>query len=651
MLQRYIMQRGGGRSSLLHHRPQQEVTRVWSGRRLYHYTRYFPQPGFEFRLESSTRLFTGPRYHSSFFAHDWHKQGFLSESSLEEKKEWLEDLVKHHPSEVDAEAYIVVLRAIANSSLAGAPQQAELLLSRMIVDPNDGCYQAVLDVWSTSKHEDASQCVLRSERWFEKIKEPTIESYHLLLNAVSRGRAKSNNRVRRKELLIEHATKAEQILESMPVSPDTKAYNFVIRAWSRVRQDPDLMVTKITDWLQRMEEQQQKQPSGPIRPNTQSYCMGMECFAVLAGHRAKVGPGDGSEEVEQVQRLLKYMQDLQKDGHTDAAPNTVAYNILISAYARLSLSRHHPTAPLKAEEVLRRMIAIGQDAEPDFLSFTKVIQAWSNAKKQTSGRRAAYWLDKLWDRFEEKGNDESLRPKIGTYNAVMKASKDDPEAVEKVFVELLRAEKADGETMLRPNSESFALLIHAWTSHDLPRAVMWLEDLVRRGEETVANPDAGFSVTTTPELFHVILKNAAENPSAEHFDLGVKAFDHYRASRHALDVKSYAWLLQLGLHVLSEAHSNQERTTFIDEIIQDCRNDGLVSNVFIRVLANGAVYYNGWTAEESKATMQEYFSEWPLPQSWTRNIHHQFHLPERPDAIRSNNEVLYRDAEQDQGSQ
>lgn len=554
--------------------------------------------------------------------------------SLEAKEGWLSDLVKKHPNEVDAEAYSVVLQSIASCAQAGAPQRAEELANRMNVEPSDKCYQAVLEAWANSPREDASLCVVRAERWFVKIKEPTVESYHMLLNVLSKGRSKTNNRNRKKQILMDHAKKAEEILESMTLQPDTKAFNYVMRAWSHIRQDPELMATKVMEWLHRIEALQQENPAGTIQPNTRSYAMGMECYAVLAGHRVRSGTGDGLQEMQQVEAILKYMHDLNKEGHRDVVPNTVAYNILISAYARLSESHHHQDAPLKAERVLRRMMAIGKDAAPDHLSFTKVIQAWSNAKRQTSGQRAAYWLDKLWELYEEKNHDERLHPKIFTYNMVIKAGKGDPEKAEKVFMQLLRAEKADSEAFLRPNSASFGLIIHSWSKKDLPRAVMWLEELMQR-EST--NNGSTTDITTTPELFQAILKHAAMDPSLDNLILGLKVFDYYRSSRHAVDVNTFAWLLKLGLKAYSEPQHNVDRKEFVADIIQDCRDDGLVSNVFLRELANGPIYYGGWTAKESKATVQEFFADWPIPASWTRNVHHH-NLPQKSDTIRKSRE-------------
>jgi hypothetical protein len=591
----------------------------------------------------SYHLHTNRRSFANLFAHEWHRRDFMKNESLQAKQGWLSNLIQDYPAELDAEAYSVVLRAIAQSSHPGSPQQAEELINRMTVPANDECYQAVMKAWANSRREDSSLRIVRAERWFSRIQEPTLESYHILLNVMSKGQVKINNRTRAKQLLIENACKAEEILGSMnmtkTVRPDTQAFNYVIRGWSRVRSDPELSAEKIMEWLTRMERLQQENPAGPIQPNTQSYSMGMECNALLAGHRAKHHQGGGLAELAQVETLLKYMHDLQRDGYPNVVPNTVSYNIVLSTYARLAACGHED-APLKAETILRRMMVIGKDAAPDYLSFTKIIIAWTNANGPTSGQRAGYWLDKLWELYEEKGHDQRLRPQIGTYNLVIKAWKEDPENAEKVFMQLLRAEKADGEALLRPNTESFSLLIVAWSKFDLSRALMWLEELMRR--EAEASTDS-FSITTTPELFEVLIRRASIEPSLVNLSLGVKTFEYLRASRHIVGVLVYRWLLKLGLRTLSGPQHDEDRQSFLADIIQDCCNDGLVSNVFLRELASGPVYTTGWTARKSRAAVQAYFSDWPMPASWSRNVDEDFHIPQESDTIRTTTEVFHHE--------
>eukprot|EP00546_Thalassionema_frauenfeldii_P017010 CAMPEP_0178901710 /NCGR_PEP_ID=MMETSP0786-20121207/4187_1 /TAXON_ID=186022 /ORGANISM="Thalassionema frauenfeldii, Strain CCMP 1798" /LENGTH=572 /DNA_ID=CAMNT_0020572869 /DNA_START=60 /DNA_END=1775 /DNA_ORIENTATION=+ len=541
----------------------------------------------------------------SLFVHDWHNENFMESEPLEAKQKWLSDLQTSHPSVVDVEAHLVVLRGIVNSLKPGSPQRAEEYVFSHLsgFEPTDECYEALLEAWSKSPKEDSSLCVLRAKRWFDKIKAPTLQSYHLLLDVVSKGRVKRSNRARAFSITEDNAKETEKILEAM-VSPNTNTYNYVLRKVL----NPELSLRKVVHWLSKMEQLQQENPSGCIQPNTKSYAIAMQAYAVFAVYRAKAGKGEGREELEQIEALLKYMQELKNDGFQEIEPNTVAYNILISAHARLSQFPQHQDAPLEAEKVLRRMMAIGNSVYPDHLSFSKVILAWSNSKRPTSGKRAAYWLSKLWELYEASNRNESLRPTVNTYNVVLKAWQNDPKNMEKVFVEMLRIERSEenNNLFLRPNSESFALMIHAWVKVDVSRAVMWLEELMQREKDSTTE----WSVTTVPDLFQVIVKNAARDPSVDNLVLGLKVFDYYRSSRHPLDAMSYVWLLELGLKTFSKQENDRDRREFVFDTVNDCCSDGLMSASFVKKLSNGNTYYEGWTIEESRDTVAEIFNHW-----------------------------------------
>lgn len=562
-------------------------------------------------------------------APDWHNRSFMKTHDLKTTEAWFNELSNSHPDKVDAEAYAVVLRSIAASMQPGSPQRAEDVLNRMKIEPSDQCYQAVMDAWANSVHEDYGRSVVRTERWFAKIKEPTLEAYHTLLCALSKGNRGANNKTVRRKAEIDYATRCEQIFQSMTVPPDSTTFNYVIRAWLRVRTDPVLMNAKVMEWLMEMETQQQNNPSGLVQPNEKSYTMGMESYSLLASYRVKGKTGDGLHELRQVEAILKYMHDLHDQDQPDVVPSTIAYNVLLSTYARLALLPSHKDAPSKAEGVLKHMIETGKDIAPNQLSFSKVILAWSNAKLKKSGHRAVHWLNKLWELYEEEGQPARLQPHVGIYNVVIKANQRDPSIAEMVFEELLSAEKEGMSDQLRPTTESFSFLIHSWAQHDPSRASMWLNELINRESE---NTDISTSITTTPELFSAIIKHASHNPSIENLVVAIKVLHQYRSSRHPMDADSYSWLIKLGLQVYVEPEQERDRQDFIAEVVEDCQSDGLVSNHFIQELAHGTTCYEGSAGRPSSAAMDKFFTDWPLPSSWTRNVP-KYLLPKQVDMM------------------
>jgi len=61
-----------------------------------------------------------------------------------------------------------------------------------------------------------------------------------------------------------------------------------------------------------------------------------------------------SGQIQKAEEILNRMENYHSNGRMDLSPNTISYNTLIDAYAK---ARN----PLKAEEVLRRMMTLSQN--------------------------------------------------------------------------------------------------------------------------------------------------------------------------------------------------------------------------------------------------------------------------------------------------
>jgi hypothetical protein len=336
----------------------------------------------------------------------------MNDASVEAKEAWLES-IDQTDSRVDSTAYLVVLKALGRSKRSGSPQRAEELIRKLErkaasqpswphLQPTLDCYNAVIHAWANSR-EDAYLSINRAERWLNKLRQkgrkeqpalaPNTDSYNAFLDACSKGRVGRRDA----HLAREHAMKAQALLEEMirqqeslgpesPVIPNTESFNYVIRAWTRCRDEPPVAY-HVMDILKQMTAYQRQQPdTSPILPNTQSYTMTMNAFVTAAwlkvlkcqrnGLEHRQDPTkNGLEEIEMVEDILQYMHKLYDAGLDYVVPNTVTYNTLITAWARLS-GPLHPDGPLRAEKVLRKMIALKEgghpEVAPDHLSFTKV---------------------------------------------------------------------------------------------------------------------------------------------------------------------------------------------------------------------------------------------------------------------------------------
>lgn len=576
----------------------------------------------------------------------WHYEFFMDCDSEELKESWLNQFIKDKPHEVDVQAFRVVLKALSHSHRPGAPQRAEEFLykmKRMGLEPTVEIYTDIIQSWANSTETTS---IVRAERWFSVMKHTnllTTQACNAFLDVCSKGKA------RKEAELLENANKAHELLnfmldcarkEGSAVKPNTDSFNFTMRAWTRCRTSENV-VANTMDLLRDMERLCRNHDD--IQPNILSYGIAMDALSTAAGNKArkfnqnKALPGiahrdgelvsstNGLDEVNQMEELLQYIHALHDNGVPNVAPNTVVYNMLISAWARVSSNPNLDDAPFKAEEVLRRMISLGErnyaHVKPDHRSYEHVIMAWGNTKRSTSGKRAQFFLKKLWEAYGAT-NDESLRPQTSTYNAVLKAFNEDSEEMEHVLIEMLANEEKN-EDFPRANSESFSTVIHALLSSEraqkcppgegVKRAMVWLDEVITRENQ-------GTGIVSAPDLFHGILKAVASCPRPDVLNIGLDVLQKYKATRHRFDPLAYAFLLKAGLKTLHRPENDDERTGFIYHMIEDCTEDGMLSRSFVRELVNGPIYTMGWTGEESVRIVQEIFHEFPLPVSWTRNV-------------------------------
>ena len=210
---------------------------------------------------------------------------------------------------------------------------------------------------------------------------------------------------------------------------------------------------------------------------------------------------------------------------------------------------------------------------------------------------------------------------------------------------------------LWPDSESYAYVIRAWAAtakkgsfQALESAIEWMNvliDLEKQQQEqfvsdTVSSRRKG--PVTNVDLYMKIIEACREcaQPYPEALDLAVDMFDKWRQSYHPLRSLGYTRLLQAGLRALSLPENDVVRTEFCKELIANAAEDGLVSKILIKALANEPTYRDGWTVEESAILTHVLIRDkWPLPNSWTRNVEEKM-MPQGSDCIRTIRDIVPR---------
>ncbi len=420
--------------------------------------------------------------------------------------------------------------------------------------------------------------------------------------------------------------------------------------------------------MESLQRQSENPDNALVKPNTMTYCMAIDGFGISAYQKAFsiiknknssrkntstippervqlpnkndefINETDPFKEIERAESILKYMHDLNDFGNLDVVPNNVAYNTIISAYSRIS-SEKYPDAPIQAESVLRKMIELSdKDGEnviaPDTRSYNAIIRCWANAKQKRSGIRAEWWLRRMWEDCETS----DVIPDVNTYNSVILAFMNigRPIEAENLLEELIQMDGNNND--LGPNSESFALVIRGWMKYvksekendavqGSRNAFKWLSILLEKEDK---NED----FTSSPEVFSQMMRTVeiASRKSGDKALLAValETFSKLQASRHHVDMISYKCLLEVGHRTLKGPSNRKGRKKFLHTVISSCCEDGLLSKAFMSVLSSESFQHN-LEIGEMRAIGDKFFSDWPLPNNFYRNVKPQHCVPSRGD--------------------
>lgn len=459
----------------------------------------------------------------------------------------------------------------------------------------------------------------------------------------------------------------------------------MLRAYTRCRKDI-LVADKAMSLVLRMEKMKKEcllaaaEGNGQVEwkqnvaPNSKTYTMIIDGWIIKAGLKAnkwrseqrarnntskqrgerlpRIGAreeqDDGTKEMKKAEMILKYIHDIDCTGHNDVLATVIAYNILLSGWARLA-NEIRQNVPLKCEKLLHDMIALAEqgneNAAPDVISFNAVIKSWGRTKRPNSADRCEWWLRKMihanQPHNDYRGEKNFIaKPNVQTYNLVMDAhiQLSDATRAQDMLLEM------DAANDMVPNNESFSKVIRAWlteelhqhNTHGLPgssleKAWKWFDDLLQR--EKKGEMDLG----PAPDLFSSILKTAARTSARGEnvLTIGQSTFRSMKASRFPPDSDlAYTWLLETVLKVLSSA----TREEFIMNLFKQTCQDGFLSSKFVRKLSpfsisNSSLCDEGWTASKSEEFCKELFGDPPcFPSAWSRNVKQEQH-PQSSDLV------------------
>ena len=264
---------------------------------------------------------------------------------------------------------------------------------------------------------------------------PNAKSYDLYLCSCSRGIGKQQKlfqeRAQEAQAILQYRMSPDA---PSSVRPTTESFNYVLRAWTRCRKEYSV-ADRVLHLVRQMEGIQRdvilKEETGErlkddeewkrnIVPNSKTYTMAIDAWIIAAGSKADAwyseqldhynnmekqrdgrGPSrqhaannskngmyqnkhkldasgeedDGTKEMKNAESILTYIRDLEEIGHVDSRATLIAYNTLLSGWARLA-NEFRPDIPKKSEALLHEMIELSKSGDenfaPDVISFNAV---------------------------------------------------------------------------------------------------------------------------------------------------------------------------------------------------------------------------------------------------------------------------------------
>jgi pentatricopeptide repeat protein len=277
----------------------------------------------------------------------------------------------------------------------------------------------------------------------ESIARPDYRSYSLIMEAASGvvGRSNRLSDIEFVDSLLERLL--EESKTDFDVQLTTKSFAIVMDAWVKFSNNSGSGASdvdpagKVEAWIHRM-TQLSEQGWPDIEPNVVVY-------NILLNAYAKAG------NVDKIEQTLQKMIRQEIPG---VNPDPISYSTLLSAYAHAAT----PDSATSADSLLTQMLELYQNgyesAKPNVVSFTSVMQCYSQLGMQDEAENLLRRLEGLFLETQDK----DWKPDLPLYNMMLMSNANDPERAEH-FLKYVLHEKRD---LVRLNQRSFNIVLSAW---------------------------------------------------------------------------------------------------------------------------------------------------------------------------------------------
>lgn len=408
------------------------------------------------------------------------------------------------------------------------------------------------------------------------------------------------------------ALAAEELLRQLEC-PDTVTYNGVLKAYAKagapheaerllleMRTIHQYQLARHCAWYSDNEDEALVPPPVYVMPNVRSYATAMDAWSRRGSF----------ESAKRAHRLLDELEELYDTSrHPNCRPNNIAYNTVLSAYAKSGGSK---IAAEAAEALLEYM---EEQKVSDIISYNTVISAWARSGLVVGGKQAEALLRKI---------PERLTPNTRTYTTVLDAwsrcARDIPGAAGRALALLEEMEETDG---LHPNCISYSTVIHAYAlSREPDKAERAWQLLQHMWKVSETNPEATPSIITYNSVLNACATDTSWSSASSTSDLVRSLYKELLYSDHPNlrpDHFTYGTVLKACANVNCGESDNPQ---FVREVFEQCCKDGQVSFGVCYQLRQAATaeLYRKLIPPSAYNPTNGHFSLKDMPREWTRNV-------------------------------
>ena len=388
---------------------------------------------------------------------------------------------------INTHLYNVVLDSWSKSDADGAANKAEAILMSMEtmsasgnkdVRPNRASYNNVIKAWvkagdkhnAVNKTESILAHMTKLSETSSEYSTPNRRGYNLLLYALANSDLEDAGE--RAERILQHMIVEEGAETEKMVRPDINSYNLVIKIWAKGTQHGfERRAQAIFDQIMALP------PQSDVKPNfeTFNFILGVWSKSMLP------------EALNQTLQLLTTCEEAFNNGNSEAKPDCVTINTVIS-----KLARSPQKGSLELATELQRKMERQYQIKPDTISNNILIDSWSKSGRRNATKVVLDMLTRMELQFR-KGN-KNAKPDRYSYTSVMDAfvrsgGRDAGQRCSEILTRMKDFHIQYGGDA--PAVENYNSLLNAWahvrTREGANMALGILSEM--EGNPTIPNPD------------------------------------------------------------------------------------------------------------------------------------------------------------------